>query len=144
MKNLKLVLFSVLTMGLVLASCSDDDSKGNDTSASLEGKWEYTREADVIEGQEFWNDYEHMQGCSKDFIEISATKVKDVYFDGAECTENSSEDTYVRNGNNLTITSLEGNVQIEILTLSSTTLKVKSVEVFEGQEDIYITEFTRK
>lgn len=140
MKNLKIVLFSVLTMGLVLTSCSDDDNKGNDTSANLEGKWEFTREADVIDGQEEWADYEHMAGCTKDYIEVTATVVKDFIYDGAECTETVYEDAYVRNGNMIV---MDG-VQMEILELTSTKLKIKSTEVFEDQEDIYITEFVRK
>ncbi|PDS21691.1 hypothetical protein B0A78_13970, partial [Flavobacterium columnare NBRC 100251 = ATCC 23463] len=68
LKNLFLVL-SILLLGL--SSCSkDDDSTPITSVASLEGKWQLTKEGGIINNQEVLTDYQHTSGCAKDYMEF--------------------------------------------------------------------------
>lgn len=144
MKKLKLVLFSVLALGLTLTSCGDDDSSSN-TSGNLEGKWIYAKEGMAAQGQEILEDYEHTPGCDKDFMEISATTVKDVWHDkeGTDCVEGSDTSTYTRNGNTITVTEGTETFTATIEKLTATELKIVDTETVEGTTVKYVTTFTR-
>lgn len=145
MKNFKIVLLSVLTLGLTLTSCSDDDKKDNNTSAALEGKWTYAKEGIGGNGQEILTDYEHTAGCNKDYIEITSTNVKDVWYDknGTECEEDSDTSTYTRNGNTITVTDASETYTSTIEKLTSSELRIVTTETMEGQTVNYITTYTR-
>lgn len=145
MKNLKIVLLSVLTLGLTLTSCSDDDKKDNNTSAALEGKWVYAKEGVGGNGQEILTDYEHTAGCNKDYMEITSTTVKDVWYDknGTECEEGSDTVAYTRNGNTITVTEGGETYTSTIEKLTSTELRITDTETMEGQTVKYISTYTR-
>lgn len=139
----KLVLFvSVLALGLT--SCSKDDDGGG-TSASLEGKWEFSKEGVAANGQEALTDYDHTEGCPKDYLQIGATTVVDHSFfkDGEDCVDETSSTTYSRSGNTLTITEGGQTYTSEIMVLDGSTLKIKDSETVGGQTFDYITVFTR-
>lgn len=144
MKKLKIVLFSVLTLGLALTtSCGDDDSSSNNTSGALEGKWIYAKEGMAAQGQEILNDYEHTEGCSKDYLEILESTANDVTYWGSECDQTIDESTYTRNGNTLTVTSDGQTETVTIEKLTGSELKISISETMEGTTVKYITTFTR-
>lgn len=127
MKKLALLFVAVLAVGV--SSCSkDDDSSG----AALEGKWEYTKDGGIIQGQEVLTNYEHTEGCAKDYIQITSTTVTEHNFWGSECEEETYVDNYTRNGNTLTITVEGETYTATILQLDNNTLKIKGQEMTEG------------
>jgi hypothetical protein len=143
MKKIKFVLFSVLALGLTAVSCGDDDSSS--TSASLEGKWVYAKEGVAAQGQEVLQDYQHTAGCEKDYMLISSTTVKDVWFnnDGEGCEEDSETSNYTRSGN--TISIVEGGVTntATIEKVTATELKISETETLNGTTVKYVTTFTK-
>ena len=141
----KLVLFvSVLALGLT--SCSKDDDGGS--SASLEGKWEYSKDGMSVNGNEALLDYDHSENCPKDYMQITATTVVDHYFynDGTpECDEEIDSSTYTRDGNTLSVTVDGTTYTGEILQLDGSTLKIATEEEeVQGQNVRYITVYTRR
>jgi hypothetical protein len=142
MKKLKIVLFSVLALGLTLTSCGDDDSSSNNTSGNLVGKWIYSQEK---EGNGPLTDYEHTEGCDKDYMEISAQEIKDAWFykDGTECVEESETATYTRNGNTLTVTEGGMSFSGKIEKLTATELEISSTETEEGVTVKYLSTYKR-
>lgn len=142
MKKLVILFLSVLTSGLLLTSCSDDDGDG----ASIEGKWEFYQEGASAGGVEQLELHEHTPGCEKDFIELfSAGNYQDVFYynDGEGCMDDSSSGIWSRNGNSLTITTGGETNTATILTLNDTTLKVSITEDFEGVPVTAIIVFRR-
>lgn len=127
MKNLALLFVAALAIGTT--SCNKDDDS---SSASLEGKWEYSREGGIIQGQEVLTDYVHTAGCAKDFSQISATTIVDHDFFGDDCLESTYTLNYTRNGNTITITEGGEVFTATILQLDNSTLKIKGEEITEG------------
>ncbi|MFT7352336.1 MAG: hypothetical protein ACI9XR_002114 [Flavobacterium sp.] len=121
MKNLlkSLALTMLVTVSLVSCSKSDD---GPSTSGELVGKWEFFQEGASINGQESLAPYEHATGCSKDFLQFTATNVTDTSYDGAQCTAFTDTTPYTRAGNTIT---LDGQA-VTIIQLDGTTLKVRA------------------
>lgn len=142
MKKLKTVLFSVLALGLAAASCGNDDSAPNNTSSDLVGKWIYSKEK---EGDGPTTDYMHVEGCAKDYMEISAQSMKDVsYFkDGTECVENSQTSSYTRNGNTITVQIGGVSISGTIEKLTATELIISAIEIEDGVSVKYVTTFTK-
>ena len=127
MKNLALLFVAALAIGTT--SCNKDDDS---SSASLEGKWEYSREGGIIQGQEVLTNYVHETGCAKDFAQISSTSIVDHEFSGSDCLEETYTLNYTRNGNTITITEGGEVFTATILQLDNTTLKIKGEEITEG------------
>ncbi len=127
MKKLAFLFVAALAIGTT--SCSKDDDS---SSASLEGKWEYTKDGGIIQGQEILTDYVHAAGCAKDFTQISSTTIVDHEFFGDDCLESTYTLNYTRNGNTITITEGTEVFTGTILQLDNTTLKIKGEEITEG------------
>jgi hypothetical protein len=106
-----------------VTSCDNDDDQ-----ASLEGKWEYSREGAVFMGQEILVDYTHEDGCTKDYIMINATTVADHTFFGAACEEDVFSLTYTRSGNTVAFTVDGVAYAAEIKTLDGSTLKLYATD----------------
>ena len=116
----KILLLTVAFISLVtVTSCSKDDE-----NASLQGKWEYSKEGIASGGQEVLEDYSHQSGCAKDYSMITATTIMDHVFNGTACTEEIANTPYTRNGNTITITYGGETFTAVIKSLTSTTLKV--------------------
>ncbi len=129
----KIILLFVAIVSITsITSCSNDD---NNSSASLEGKWEFSKNGYSLAEQEFLFDYEHASGCTKDYIVFTSNTTTNHTFlnnGSGGCTEEIDNATYTRNGKVLTANSGES---IEIITISETTLKFKLL--YEGEnEDI--------
>ncbi len=140
MKKLALLFVAVLTAGLT--SCSKDDDKGQ---ASLEGKWELSKEGPSVNGVESLENYMHATGCAKDFSMISATGIADHSFEGTDCTEFLDNYTYTRSGNTITLKDEENDTQVfEIMQLDNSTLKTKTSFSLQGTTFDYITVYVRR
>jgi hypothetical protein len=144
MKKLKIVLFSVLALGLTLTSCSDDDNSSNNTSGNLEGKWIYDKTGAVVEGHDLFIDYSHQEGCNKDYIEfVSGGNYKEVEYSGSECEMSTDETTWSRSGNTLTVGTGEDAMTGTIETLTATDLRIKTTQTFDGETETLIATFKR-
>jgi len=127
------LFLAVAFTGFGAISCSSDDDKG---SSSIIGKWEITKTGFLLNGNEILEDYEHQEGCSKDFTEFTNDgKMYDYsYFNyGNGCEEDVYESNYSLSGNTLNIIGEEEDVQATILTLNSSTLKVRVT--FEDEDE---------
>ena len=143
MKQIKIALFSTLALGLTLTSCGDDDSKSNN-APSLIGKWTYSKEGEIVDGKETLNDHPHAAGCSKDYVEFTATTLTSVEYEGSQCTEHKDAAPYVKNGNSIVVTFNGESETAEIVALTATTLKIKTTYTDEGVVEIYVDEYTRQ
>lgn len=139
MKKFKQILMLVVFTTFSLVSCNNDDDGGN---ASIEGKWELSKEGPVVSGQEELEDFVPDAGCSKDYDEIKAGGIGTSYYfedNGSGCETYSNEFTWSREGNTVTITFGSDSYSAEILQLTSSTLKLKT----EEQGQVYITVYKR-
>jgi hypothetical protein len=139
MKKFKQLVLLFLLASVALVSCNKDD----DEAAAIEGSWEFTQEsndAGVLEA------YEHTAGCNKDYVQILAggTFKSFIYetYGSVVCEESIYTATWVRNGNNFTVTNSGESSTLEILELTGTTLKIKEIDSVDGS--VYITVLTRK
>ena len=114
-------------MAIALGACSSDDDGG--TSASLEGKWEFSKDGVVLNGQEVFMDYEHTPGCLKDFTVFHANnQIKDYYYQYEDCEEVIDTGVWARSGDALTLTYPDDTVNATITELNATTLKLRFVD----------------
>lgn len=123
----KILLLFVSTLVLGLTSCSKDDDSSSDSS-NIEGRWEYFQEGTIVGGTETLVSWDHECTTKKDYIELlSGGVMKDmVYWD--DCIDDVVTGTWLRSGNNLTVALGSESATGEIVTLNSTTLKIKYVE----------------
>jgi hypothetical protein len=133
MKKIILLLVVLVSFSAV-TSCSKDDG-----GPSLQGKWEYFKEGDAIEGVETLYNYNHQTGCTKDYSMISGTTIMDHNFSGSACTEEIVSSPYTRNGNIITITFGGETFTAEIKTLDESTLKIYTTDPdFPGVSEVTI------
>ncbi|CAM3671093.1 hypothetical protein FSS13T_13340 [Flavobacterium saliperosum S13] len=141
MKKITILFASALVLGLSFASCNkDDDSSSASSSASLEGKWNFSKEDIIVDGNEVLVNYSgNESGCSKDYIMINTNgTISSVDYDSFEnpCEVFTDNGTWLRSGNSLVVTLGGETFTSEILALTSSELKVKDAD---GE----ITVFTR-
>ncbi|HEY0091338.1 MAG TPA: lipocalin family protein [Flavobacterium sp.] len=145
---MKKILLFVSILALSLNSCNkDDDDEANvpTVPTGIMGEWKYSKEGMIINGDEMMANYEHTPGCSADFIEFqSGSIMKDHYFEEAQngCDESIDIGSWSQNGNILTASFDGETITAEIVTLNSTTLKVKYS--FPGDDGIYLDEYVRQ
>ncbi|UOK42268.1 MULTISPECIES: lipocalin family protein [Flavobacterium] len=139
MKDIYILFVSALVLGLSFASCNEDDDSSN-SSAQLEGKWIFSKEGSITDGNEELWDYEgNEDGCSKDYIMVNSNgSLTDVDYDSTDspCQMFTTNGTWTRSGNNLTINIEEISFTGEIVNLTSRELKLKF-------DNVYIIVFTR-
>jgi hypothetical protein len=138
MKKIILLFVAIVSLSSI-TSCSNDD----DSDASLIGKWQYTKEGISANGQEALTDYEHAEGCTKDYIQITATTVTDhTFYNDGDCTEDTFTVNYSRNGSTLTVGTGSDASVAQIATLTDTTLKITYTDSdFPGV--LYVDVYTR-
>ena len=142
MKKITVLFASALVLGLSLASCNkDDDSSSSSSSVGIEGKWKYSKEGAIVSGQEVLTDYvNEAPECGNDYIEVLAGgTAKDYYFynDGG-CVSDVATGTWSKSGNTMTVTFDGVTENATILTLNSTTLKVKYTDNESGMEMLQV------
>jgi len=139
MKKFKQIVMLVAFTTFSLVSCNNDDDSGN---ASIEGKWELSKEGSIVSGQEILVDFEPDAGCSKDYDEIKAGGSGTSYYfedNGTGCESYSDDFSWSREGNTVTVTFSGDSYSAEILQLTSSTLKLKT----EAQGQVYIALYKR-
>lgn len=142
MKKLVILFLCVLTSGLLLTSCSDDDGD----STSINGKWEIYQTGFAFGGQEELELYEHADGCNKDYSEfLSGGVLNDVthFNNGEGCEEFSDQGSWSKNGNTLNVDYEGESFVATIVTLNSTTLKISISEDMGGVPVTAIAVFKR-
>lgn len=126
MKKLSILFLSVISLGLSVSSCSNDD---ND-SGSIEGKWQLTEEGVVLNGQEVLQPATNEGGCNSETYEyLENGTVINTYseFVNSKCTEYNDNGTWSVDGNNLT-EKYDGDStgdKYEIATVTGSQLKLK-------------------
>lgn len=122
-------ILNILMIGFV--SCSKNDDNETVVAPTIEGKWQFTKEGEINNNQEILTDYQHTSGCTKDYTEfLSGSVIKDHYFDNPNCQETIDTGAWSKNNNNLTLTYPgQSTVNLEIVELTNTTLKVKILSI---------------
>ena len=141
MKKLTKTLVILFIASLSLVSCNDDDE--NVFSGNLLGKWNYSKEGEIVNGQEVLTNYEHETGCAKDNVEFKSngTFVNTDYF-GDNCVEDQAEGTYTRNGNTIVASSYGESTTLTIKQLNSTMLKI-TYQDFDDESITNVEIYTR-
>lgn len=123
----KILLLFVSTLVLGITSCSkDDDSSSN--SSNLEGRWEYFQEGTIVGGTENLGSWDHECPTKKDYIELLGGGVmKDMVY-WTDCEDDIVTGTWSSDGTNFSASIGGESTSGEILTLNSTTLKIKYVD----------------
>lgn len=133
MKKILLLFVSTLFIGASLVSCSSDDDKSGGSNAIV-GKWAQVKASIESSGTVIWEgEHEHECPTMNDFIEIKDGGAGlDVYHE-EDCT--SYEDTFnwSRSGNMLTVTYEDEVMELEIKTLTSSSL----ILTYTEEDDIF-------
>jgi hypothetical protein len=122
MKKLSVLFVAIMALGMSFTSCSKDDDET--TSASIEGKWNYSKVQTTLAGQAIpEQDYPSTPGCSKDYLEFKADGVANLgYYEDSACKLDLETTKWTKDGNKLTIVSDE---VYEIVSITNTILKIK-------------------
>lgn len=147
MKKIKLFLL-IAGLGLStvsLTSCNSDDSSDPvESLATVEGKWYTYKEGISANGVENLQTYQHTAGCTKDHVELVAGGVfKDREYWGTGCELDELTGTWTKTGNNMVVTVDGIASDVEIVYLTATEMKVRSLETMNGQTFYDVTVFTR-
>jgi Lipocalin-like domain len=101
MKKITLLFVSIISFGLATVSCSKKDSE-----TSIEGKWVYSQNGSIVNGQEVLIPYPHAPNCEKDYTTLIGGVTKDYTHRNVNgvCQETIGSGTYTRNGSELKVT----------------------------------------
>jgi len=129
MKKLSILFISMLTLGLSLTSCSNDD----DDKGSIEGKWTPVKFGTIVEGKEYLVAIPNDGKCSEGTIEYGAdgkfTDITYEFYDN-KCEASTDKGTYTFVDNILSAT-YDGETEaekVEVIELTKSSLKVKYIE----------------
>jgi hypothetical protein len=144
MKKIVILSMALFSLGFVSVSCSSDDNGGGIKSTDLLGRWEFARAGQLVNGQEVYEDYQHEIGCPKDFLQLNSDGTGRVDTFTADDEGNCEEDSMMLtawslNGNRFTSTSDGVTESSEIVSVTASSMKVKSVE----SDGTYFTTYTR-
>ena len=144
MKKLSILFLTIITLGLSVSSCSNDD----ENNASIEGKWELTQEGAILNGREILQAVTNEGGCSNEIYEY----MKDGSFtntyselSNSKCTTFTDKGTWTKNGNTLT-EKYQGDSESDsytIINLSNSELKIKEVFTDSGITLEFVRVFKR-
>jgi hypothetical protein len=136
MSKLSVLFVAALALGMSFVSCDKDDDK----DAAIEGKWYFSKFAYTI-GTTAIPEIDYPNACSskKDFIELKTGAVSIIGLYNSECVLGQDTSTWSKSGNTLV---LDGE-SVEILSLTNTTIKVKSSYTEEGETVSEVTTLTR-
>ena len=144
----KIIILFVFTLVSVLnfTSCSNDDDSPSPATDSIVGKWNFSKLSTTIDGvtsPEF--DYDDNDpGCPKDFLEFKTGGVfNEGEYSGSSCVLDSSSGTWTQSGSTITITEGTDVITVQLVSVTSTTLKVKVTETDNGVTMILNITFTK-
>jgi len=102
MKKITILFLSVLTLGLSVTSCSNDD---DDNGGSIEGKWELSQVGAVFNGQEIVQDAENGDCSNETYEFLKDGKFTETYYEAVngKCEAEVETGTYSKSGNTLKI-----------------------------------------
>ena len=127
MKTKSILLVLVLSIGLFLTSCTDDN--GGETLAPLVGKWNITKVGTTVGSTETMTDPpQNQSGCDKDYLNlrIDNTVIMGDYSSSiSPCALTTKSGIYSRSNNNLTLTIDGVTTTRNIVNLSLIELKLK-------------------
>nr|WP_314895495.1 lipocalin family protein [uncultured Flavobacterium sp.] len=135
MKKAIILFISVLVLGMTFSSCSNDDNSPAPTPASVEGKWIYNKMSyTYLGGTNPEEDYVGNElGCIKDYIELNAGGVyNDGDYTGSDCVLVKNNGTWSKSGNIITVLSPGLAAHFELVSVSSSELKVKRTDTQWG------------
>jgi hypothetical protein len=139
MKNSRIVLALIVTVGLFTVSCNKDDNNEGETLAPLTGKWAISKVGTTTGGVETLIDApQNEAGCNKDFIElkIDNTVVEGDYESTIDpCALFTDNGIYSRSHNNVTRVVNGVTTVQDILNLTFGELKLRDAA---GNIEIYI------
>ena len=139
----KTVLFAFIAFGAAMGfvSCNDDDNN-NSGNNSIVGEWEWVKETEYENGTSVLVDYEHAEGCEKDYMIFTADGVlTDVYYENTpenSCVEYKSNGTYSTNGDIITVTEDDGYTYSANFTVTNDELRITSVDPEEDYSFVSI------
>jgi len=143
MKNGKLLL-ALFATAAIFSSCGSDDDSGS-TSASIVGKWAYSKTGFSVGGQEQLENYTHTTGCNKDYIQfLSDGKFYDVEYPTGCRPDTISSGTYVKNGNTVTFTEDGESDAVTVQKLTNSELKFASSYTEQGVTFNGVSLFTKE
>lgn len=139
MKNSRILLALVVSVGLFTVSCNNDDSNEGETLAPLTGKWSIDKIGTTNAGTETLIDApQNQSGCNKDYIEL---KIDNTVIEGnydstiSPCALFFNDGIYSRSHNNLTRV-VEGVTTVQdIVNLTLHELKLKDAN---GNIEVYV------
>lgn len=135
MKKLNVLFLSLFALATI-TSCSNDD---DDSSASIEGKWQISKEGETLTTLE---DAENYGSCGLHIVEFSqggTFKQTGFDYDGSECNPYTDQGTWTIKDNSLTTKDSDNDIIVfEILELTDSTLKVKSTDSQGAWIEVYI------
>ncbi|ESU28661.1 hypothetical protein FLJC2902T_12520 [Flavobacterium limnosediminis JC2902] len=147
MKKVSILFVSALALGMTFTSCNKDDGDNSSAPvASVEGKWNFNKFSVTQNGVTSPEDNypNNQEGCSKDFIELKADGIYNEgdYVDSA-CTLEQTPGTWTKDNNSISL-SVDGETQaFEIVSLSTTELKVKATFTEQGTTFTLNVSFTK-
>jgi hypothetical protein len=124
MKRIFLLFVSVALVGTSLISCSSDDNGGS--SGDLVGKWYPEKSVYTFMGQNMDEPHEHLCPSKKDYVEFKSNGTFLAVDHEEDCQAYEDEGTWVKNGNELTITGDGETGTVTIVSLTSSKLVVKT------------------
>jgi hypothetical protein len=133
MKKFSIFLISLFAFSMFFSSCSNDED--SQVPVTFEGKWNFDKMSVTVNGVTSPElDYDGNEpGCAKDYIEFKPGGVlNDGDYSDSTCILNLTVGTWVKSGNIITITSEGIVIPLDVVSLTSTTFKIKYSETLEG------------
>lgn len=131
-KLIVLFVFALVTV-LNFNSCSSDNESSS--SSSVTGKWNFSKFSTTVSGvtspEMDWADNE--PGCPKNYVEFKTGGVfNGASYSGSTCVLDISSGTWVQSGNTFTLTLGTEVTTFQVVSVTSSTLKIKTTETDSG------------
>lgn len=154
MKLKTFALLGVICTSVVFTSCKKDDDKKEETpAASIEGTWKMTAQTMTVNlgtGDTTMNTYADMEACEKDdLVRFNADKTVTNLAGATKCdpSEPTSESggTWALSSDQKTLTVTDGSPDVfTVVTLNTTTLKLKMTDSSRGMTYVMNATFTKQ
>lgn len=134
MKKIIILFVIAFVSGMNFTSCTSEEVSPS-SSSTIVGKWNYSKLSYTINGvtsPEIEYD-ENEPGCSKNYIEFKTGGVFNKgEYSGSTCVLDSESGTWTQSGNTITFSDGTDVYTAQIVSITSTELKVKLIETDSG------------